>query len=210
MQKKQPSTPYSAHPGVKMMQDWVKNLPVKTGKSLDEWVNLLKKAGLKEEKEQKAWLKEQHNFGTNAATWMIAYSVGKSPWEGDPESYLIAAKQYVEDMFSGSKSSLRPIYDKLLETALSIASDIKVCPCKTIVPLYRNHVFAQIKPTTKTRIDLGFSLKDTPFTERLVDTGGRAKKNRITHCIAILQLSDVNDEVIVWLKKAYQLDSRKA
>jgi hypothetical protein len=209
MQTKQPSNPYSVHPGVKMMQDWVKNLPVKTGKSLDEWVTLLKKTGPKEEKEQKVWLKEQHRFGTNAATWIIEYSVGKFPWEGDPESYLIAAKQYVEDMFSGSKSSLRPIYDKLLETALRIAPDIRACPCRTIVPLYRNRVFAQIKPTTKTRIDLGFSLQDMPFTERLVDTGGRAKKNRITHCIAIAQLSDVNDEVLVWLKKAYQLDSRR-
>jgi hypothetical protein len=206
MQSKHQTTIYSVHPGVKMMQDWVKSLPVKTGKSLDEWVSLLKKAGPKEEKEQKAWLKEQHNFGTNTAAWIIDYAFRKAPWEGDPESYLVAAEHYVEDMFSGSKSSLRPIYDKLLEIAWNIAPDVKACPCKTIVPLYRNHVFAQIKPSTKTRIDLGFSLRNTPFTERLVDTGGHAKKDRITHRIAISKLSDIDDEVIFWMKKAYQLD----
>ena len=198
---------YSVHPGVKMIQDWVQGLPQKTGKSLDEWLSLLKKAGPKDIKEQRTWLKEKHGFGTNAASWITDYAEAKSPWEGNPESYLIAAQEYVENMFAGSKEGLRPLYDKLLITALKIADDVKACPCKTIVPLYRNHVFAQIKPTTRTRIDFGLALKDTPFTDRLLDTGGLAKKDRITHRIAITQLSDIDDEVIQWLKKSYILDS---
>lgn len=203
---KKQSSLYSVHPGVKMIQDWVEKLPEKTGKSLDEWADLVKETGPKNVKERKAWLKEQHLFGTNAAWWIADYAEGKLPWEGDPESYLIAADQYVEAMFSGSKSCLRPLYNKLLEISLKIAPDVKACPCKTIVPIYRNHVFAEIKPATKTRIDLGFALQKTPFTDRLIDTGGQAKKNRITHCIAITQLSDVDAEVIQWLQKAYQLD----
>lgn len=206
MNKKHASL-YSVHPGVKMIQDWVRALPTKTGKSLEEWVELLKQTGPQEEKKRKAWLKETYNLGTNAAWWIVDYAEGKSPWEGDPESYLIAAETYVENMFSGSRNGLRPLYNKILDAALNMAPDIKICPCKTIVPLYRNHVFAQIKPTTKTRIDLGFALQETPFTERLIDTGGRAKKNRITHCIAITQLSDIDAEVLHWLKAAYQLDA---
>lgn len=200
---------YSVHPGVKMIQDWVKTLPQKTGRSLEEWVAFLKKNGPKEDKERKAWLKEKHHLGTNAAWWITDYAEGKSPWEGNPESYLIAAEQYVEQMFAGSRSILRPLYDQLLAVGLALAPDVKACPCKTIVPLYRNHVFAQIKPATKTRIDLGFALQTTPFTDRLVDTGGYAKKNRITHSIAITRLSDIDDEVIHWLTTAYQLDAKK-
>lgn len=202
---KQPSL-YSVHPGVKMMQDWVETLPTKTGKSLEEWVELLKQKGPSDEKEQKAWLKETHNFGTNAAWWIVDYAAGKSPWEGDPESYLAAAGIYVDNMFSGAKSGLKPFYDKLLSVALELAPDVKACPCKTIVPLYRNHVFAQIKPTTRTRIDLGLALKQTPFTARLKDTGGFAKKDRITHSIAISQMSDIDAEVLEWLRRAYELD----
>jgi hypothetical protein len=188
------SSIYGVHPGVKMIQDWVKALPQKSGRSLDEWVTFLKENGPKDEKERKTWLKEKHNLGTNAAWWITDYADGKSPWEGDPESYLIAAEQYVEQMFAGTKSSLRPLYDKLLTVGLDLAPDVKACPCKTIVPLYRNHVFAQIKPATKSRIDLGFALQKTPFTDR------------ITHRIGITQLSDIDDEVIHWLKIAYQLD----
>lgn len=203
---KKQSSLYGVHPGVKMIQVWVEKLPEKTGKSLEEWADLVKNTGPKDIKERKTWLKEQHHFGTNAAWWIADYVEGKLPWEGEPESYLIAADQYVEAMFSGTKSGLRPLYNKLLEISLKIAPDVKACPCKTIVPIYRNHVFAEIKPATKTRIDLGFALQKTPFTDRLINSGGQAKKNRITHRISITQLSDIDTEVVQWLKKAYQLD----
>ncbi|HKV10286.1 MAG TPA: DUF5655 domain-containing protein, partial [Thermoanaerobaculia bacterium] len=97
--------------------------------------------------------------------------------------------------------------DELLKLALSVGPDVKACPGKTIVPLYRNHVFAQIKPATKNRIDLGFALKDTPATGRLIDTGGFAKKDRITHRIPVGSLADLDDEVRRWLKTAYDLDA---
>ena len=66
-----------------------------------------------------------------------------------------------------------------------MGADVKACPCKTMVPLYREHVFAQIKPTTNTRIDLGFALAHYKgkLPKRIVDTGGLAKKDRITHRI---------------------------
>jgi hypothetical protein len=33
---------YSVHPGIAMVQKWVKELPQKTGRSLDEWIELTK------------------------------------------------------------------------------------------------------------------------------------------------------------------------
>ena len=91
----------------------------------------------------------------------------------------------------------------------ALGKDVRVCPCKTIVPFYRQHVIAQVKPTTRTRIDFGLALKDTPCTGRLIDTGGLAKKNRITHRIPLSSLTDINDEVKRWLKKAYDMDAPK-
>jgi hypothetical protein len=110
-------------------------------------------------------------------------------------------------MFAGSKAPLRPIYDALLRLGFSMGKDVKACPCKTIVPLYRHHVFAQIKPATRTRIDFGLALKDTKATGKLIDTGGFAKKDRITHRLAITSLGEIDAEVKRWLKKAYEMDS---
>jgi hypothetical protein len=142
-------------------------------------------------------------MGTNSASWLAERAEGKGGEDGDPEAYLRAAEGYVEKMFAGPKQSLRPIYDALLKLGLSVGKDVKACPCQTIVPLYRKHVFAQIKPTTQTRIDFGFALK---ATGRLIDTGGFAKKDRITHRIAITSLADIDDEVKRWLRHAYELD----
>src|SRR6185436_3551489 len=127
--------------------------------------------------------------------------------DGDPDAYLETAERYVEEMYAGPKAALRPLFDALLTLGLSVGADVKACPCKTIVPLYRNHVFAQIKPTTRTRIDLGLALGGTKAPKRLVDTGGLAKKDRITHRIEIAKPADIDDEVKRWLKTAYDLDA---
>jgi len=202
-------SPYSVHPGVAAMQKWVKELEEKTGRSLESWIVLLKKEGPKDEKARREWLKTKHKLGTNSAWCIAERAEGKGSEESDPAAYLKAAGVYVEEQYAGAKSKLRPIYDQLLKLGKSTGGDVKACPCKTIVPLYRNHVFAQIKPTTKTRIDLGFALAKYTgrLPERLIDTGGLAKKDRITHRIELEALSEIDDEVKGWLRIAYELDA---
>jgi hypothetical protein len=198
---------YSVHPGVAMVQDWIADLPSKTGRSLEDWIALVKESGPATEKERREWLKQEHHLGTNAAWWISERAEGKGMEDGDPDAYLKAAELYVETMFAGPKASLRPIYDHLLKLALKLGRDVKICPCKTIVPLYRQHVFAQIKPTTRTRLDLGFALGDRKCTGRLIDTGGFAKKDRITHRIPIMSQAEIDEEVKHCLKAAYDLDA---
>jgi hypothetical protein len=152
-------------------------------------------------------LKEKHGLGTNTAWWLAERVEGKRTEVGDPDEYLQAAEGYVDKMFSGGKAGLKPIYDALLKLGLETGKEAKACPCQTIVPLYRNHVFAQIKPTTRTRIDLGFALGDTKAKGRLINTGGLAKKDRITHRIEISSLDDIDEEVKHWLKVAYDRDA---
>jgi Domain of unknown function (DUF5655) len=94
----------------------------------------------------------------------------------------------------------------LVALGRSLGDDVKVCRCQTIVPLYRKHVFAQIKPTTRTRIDLGLALRDTKTPKRLIDTGGFASKDRITHRIEITSVKEIDAEVKKWLRVAYDMD----
>jgi len=198
---------YSVHPGVLMTQKWVGELKQKTGRTLEEWLKEIEKSGPKTEEERRQWLKDEVKLGTNSAWWLAERAEGKGHESSDPDLYLVAAERDVEKMYSGNKAHLRPIYDALLKLGLKIGKEAKACPCQTIVPLYRNHVFAQIKPTTQTRIDLGFALGDLKPTGKLIDTGGFAKKDRITHRIPITALSDIDDEVKHWLKVAYDRDA---
>jgi hypothetical protein len=197
---------YSVHPGVAMVQDWIAKLPEKTGRSLDEWIELVQKSGPADEKERREWLKQKHNLGTNGAWWIAERASGKSLEDGDPKAYLKAAEGYVETQYAGPKAHLRPIYERLLELGFQLGDDVKACPCQTIVPLYRRHVFAQIKPTTQSRIDLGLALGNRNVPKRLIDTGGFAKKDRITHRIPLESMTEIDKEVERWLRTAYDLD----
>jgi hypothetical protein len=201
---------YGVHPGVAMVQKWIAELKVKTGRSLEEWVALATKEGPKEDKARRAWLKTTCNLGTNSAWWISERVDGKGAEEDSPEAYLNMAAVYVEEQYAGTKERLRPIYDELLRLGKSMGADVKACPCKTIVPLYREHVFAQIKPTTSTRIDLGFALAGYKgkLPKRVIDTGGLAKKDRITHRIELKSLAEIDAEVKKWLKTAYELDAK--
>ena len=203
--KERAASTYDVHPGLRMYQSSLAGLKQKTGRTLEEWIQLVQKSGPATEKERRAWLKAEHGLGMNYAGWIAEQSVGKGD-HGNPETYLKQAEEFVESMYSGAKEPLRPIYDTLVALGRSLGSDVKVCPGKTIVPLYRKHVFAQIKPTTRTRIDLGLALKNTKVPKRLIDTGGLAKKDRITHRIEITSLKDIDGEVKKWIKIAYDMD----
>ena len=125
---------YSVHPGIAMTQKWVAELKQKTGRSLEEWLRFISKSGLKDEQERRDWLKQEHGMGTNSAWWIAERSVGKGSETADPDQYLKAADGYVEQMFSGSKADLRPIYDALLKLGLKVGKDAKACPCRRSFP----------------------------------------------------------------------------
>jgi uncharacterized protein DUF5655/uncharacterized protein DUF4287 len=198
---------YGVHPGVLMAKKSLDELPASTGRSLEQWMQVIKKEGPSGNRERCEWLKSKHGFGSYLAGWLADRAEGKGAEDYDPEAYLAAAENYVKDMFAGTKEALLPLYRELLKIGLSVGSDVKACPGKTIVPLYRKHVFAQIKPATLTRIDFGFALGGIKGDGRLIETGGFAKKDRITHRIGITSLADIDDEAKRWLKAAYDLDA---
>jgi hypothetical protein len=199
--------PYSVHPSVALVQKWIDELSEKTGRSLEDWIALTKKSGPLNERERREWLKKEHKLGTNSASWIAQRASGDGTDVFDSaEAYLKTTADWVEAQYSGPRAALRPLYEQLLKLGFSVGKDVKACPCRTMVPFYRNHVFAQIKPSTNTRIDFGLALGNTKTPKRLIDTGGYEKKDRITRRIEIKSKADIDDEVRRWLKKAYEMD----
>ena len=193
---------YSLHPAYAHQAAMIRNMPAKTGKRLEQWIAIARKAAPSGEKERQQWLKDKHGLSTLYAAIVAGRSLGKGGMEDyNPEAL-------VDAMFAGPKAGLRPIYDKLLEMGLSMGPDVTVSPAQTIVSFYRKHVFAQIKPTTRTRIDMGFALKGIQITgKRLAAVGGADSDDRITHAIAITKPEEVDDEVKNWFRTAYERDA---
>jgi hypothetical protein len=194
---------YSLHPSFAMEEASKRNLLERTGKSMEQWAEVVKKKGPKTAAERREWLKNEHGITTNYAWWIVQVADGTyvGPEDYDPE-------KLVADQYAGKKESLRPIYDKMLEIGRNLGADVRVCPCETMVPFYRNHVFANLKPTTYARVDLGLALGDKPAEGRLIETSGFKKKDRITHRIPLQSLADIDGEVVAFLKEAYDRDAK--
>lgn len=204
-----PRPTYDVHPSIQMMVDWIATLKDKTGRDLPAWLAHIKKAGPKTEEGRRDWLKAEHKLGTNTASWLAERSVGKGE-EETPEGYRKVAPKYVDAMYE-KKSDLRPLHDAMVAAGRELRG-VKICPCQTIVPMFREHVIAQIKPSTKTRIDFGLALgkmvkEGKSMPPRLIDTGGFEKKDRITHRIEVKSLADIDADLKKWLRTAWQLDA---
>ncbi len=198
---------YDVHPGIEMTLSWIATLGQKTGRSLEEWISLCRRSGPADEKACREWLKREHGHGANAAWWLAEKAHRPETLSEDSAAaYLKTAGQYVRDMFAGQKAALLPVFDRIVELGRALGTDVKICPCKTIVPMYRGHVFAQIKPTTRARIDLGFCLRGVKAGGRLIDTGGQAKNDRITHRVELMSVADIDAQVHRWLRQAYDAD----
>lgn len=179
----------------------VANFKQKTGRTIEEWVSLVKKSGPADPKQRREWLKEKHGLTTNYAWYVALQAEGRGGSEQyDPEG-LVAR------IFSGNKAHLQPLYEAILRFGLSFADDVKVCPCATIIPFYRRHVIAQVRVPNRSRIYLGFALGDMKPAGKLIDTGGFAKKDRITHRIEIASPEDFDDEAKKWFRRAYERDA---
>ena len=178
------------------LQTMIDNMPEKTGKKLDEWLQILGKAGLEKHGEMMSLLKGEysvtHGFA-NAIVTLYRQQAEDKPASNDD---LIMAQ------FSGKKAELKPIYDRIISNIGSFGSDLEIAPKKTYISLRRNKQFAIIKAATQTRVNLGINLKDQEPTDRLL--GGNPFSGMVSHKVEIFNVDDVDQEVLAWLKKAYQ------
>jgi len=173
----------------KALQTMIDNMPEKTGRSLEEWKNILKEKAFAKHMEAVKFLKEQgvtHGF----ANTIVLLSKDDHQKPAD----------LVEEQYRG-KETLRPIHDQLIEIVYQFGDDVTITPKKTAVSVIRKRQFALIKPATKTRIDLGLKLPGKETTDRLGNSGPFG--TMCTHRVQLTDSSQLDDELIQWLNEAY-------
>lgn len=176
-------------------QSMIANVPEKTGRELEEWFRILHESGFQKHGEMMKLMKESygvsHGFANLIALLYRQQEAGGPP----PEEDLVAAQ------YAGPKAGLRPLYDAILEATRSFGSDVEIAPKKNYVSLRRSRQFAIVQPSTRTRVDLGLNLKDYPPTDRL--EGGNIFNGMCTHRVMLESLGDLDEEVVSWLRAAY-------
>ena len=179
-------------------QTMLNNIPEKTGKTLKQWHAVLKRSALAKHGELVKLLKSEHAVTHGFANLIVheyRHSGGSS---GGGEG----ASDPVKAQYSGAKADLQPIYEALIKTVKAFGKDVEVAPKKAYVSLRRNKQFAMIQPSTKTRVDVGINLKGSDCTDRLEASG--SFNSMVTHRVRLSEASDVDDELVGWLKEAYK------
>lgn len=176
-----------------MVQKMIDNMPEKTGKSLGQWLKIVAKSKLDKHGKIVTMLKADHGVGHGFANLIAQQHLSGGQTAGDDE--LVAAQ------YSGAKSGLRPIYDAVTAMVQKLGADVQVAPKKTCVSYRRGKQFALIQASTRTRVDLGINLKDTPAQGRLEQSG--SFNAMVSHRVRLDSKAGVNAELKQWLKKAY-------
>jgi len=179
-----------------MLKSMAANLPARTGKTLEQWVALLRAEGPADFKARLRWLKQEHAFGQNTC-YLIAHAARPADYAPPTDDALLDAQ------YAGPKAALRPIYEALTEAAGELGSDVGLGFRKTYVSLARQHQFALIQPSTRTRVDLGLRLPDVAPTERL-EPAGSFGSGSVTHRVRLASVEEVDAEVREWLRAAYE------
>ena len=165
----------------------LKNIPEKTGKTLNQWKTLIAKTGHEKHGEIVKWLKAEHGI-THGFANLIS-----TKFRDTGEDVDLIATQY-----SGAKADLKPLHDAIVKFAKSLGNDVELAPKKASHSLRRKRQFALITPAAKTRIDLGLALKGDAPSGRL-----EVYNAMCSHRVRLESVSDFDKEVKAWMKEAY-------
>lgn len=173
----------------------IDNLEKNSGKSLTEWVSIVKKSSLEKHGEIINFLKENHGL-THGYANLIAHKA-----RGSDAGSASNIDDLVIDQYKG-KEVLKPIYDQLISEIKKFGNEVEIAPKKAYVSLRRKKQFAMLTPATKTRFEIGINLKATASSGVLekIETAN----SMCSHRIKIGALEDISPEIIGWLRDAYE------
>ena len=127
------------------LQSQLRNIEATYGRSIDDWIELIRVSGLTRHGEIVAMLKTDYGLSHGAANRvaLVALDALQPKADGGHDGPTDAAKP-----------SLMPIHARLMEAVHRLGSDVEVAPKKGYLSLRRRKQFAMLKPAAK-HIDVG-------------------------------------------------------
>lgn len=170
------------------------NLKEKTGKTPDEWKKILATLPYTKHGEFMNFLKKGQGLTHGFANFITLKFREADAGSADAED--LVTQQYK------GKDTLKPIYDLVHTKITAMGKDIEVAPKKAAVSMRVKSQFALIQPSSKTRIDLGLKFNDKTHDGRLETSGPFG--TMCTHRVQLKELEHVDDELLGWIKEAYE------
>jgi hypothetical protein len=186
------------NPVDKATETQLKNIQAKTGKTLDDLADLLRKSGLTRHGELRDMLKRELGLGHGDANTVVHVCL-KSDGASAAAAKGATTDDVLAEIYAGPKADLRPIHDAVM-AAIEGLGPFEIAPKKGYVSLRRRKQFAMIGPATKTRVDVGLNMTGVEGTSRLValPPGGMCQ-----YKVGVGGPDEVDAEFVGWVRRAY-------
>jgi predicted transport protein len=169
-----------------------RNMKSKTGKTLEEWVKIVKKSKLIDKKEVIQFLKKEKGLGHFQAQRVFEELKGINEY-GNREDFITI-------LFQNSKT--KKIYKKIESSIKKIGKDITVKPCKTYIPFYRKNQFVIVYPTKNDEVVIGLNLSEV-FSHDRFKKGKTKGSQRINFKATINNVKEVDASILSAIQEAY-------
>ncbi|MBJ7354950.1 MAG: DUF4287 domain-containing protein [Thermoleophilaceae bacterium] len=141
------------------------------------------------------WLRSEYGLGNGHAG--AIYEIIK-----DAQASERSVDDKIDEHFTGAKAHWRQSYDKIAEKSEAFGADgMTVVPAADYLGLTRKGKKFAIVIATSEQMDVGIKLKGVEPEGRLEESG--TWNALVTHRVRITDPSDVDAELIGWLKRAY-------
>lgn len=178
----------------RIFQSYLDNIKAKTGRTPADFRVLAKAKGLTKASEVVVWLKQDFGlgYGHAGAIWLVI---------GHADDVKASPDDRLAKLFAGKKAVWRRAYDTLEAKVRKFGADVEVAPNLTYINLLRNGRKFGIVQVAAERLDVGIKLKGVQPTQRLEAAG--AWNAMVTHRVRLGDPKQVDQEVLTWLKQAY-------
>jgi hypothetical protein len=176
-------------------QAYLDTIKSKTGKTPADFRKLAAKKGLTKYPELMTWLKSEFELGHGHAN-VIAHEIVNA------DAPKVTKDEAVAKLFSGKKEKWRGTYNALTVKIAKFGADVTVGTTSTYISLLRNgKKFGIVMPSSAERLDIGIKFKGVAPTARLESAG--TWHNMVTHRVRITDPKQIDKELLLWLKQAY-------
>src|SRR5262249_6730152 len=130
---------YQPHPLLAREKSMRAKVEADTGKSWGSLLALAKRMGEEKPRALRERLVSEHGMKPMAAAWIAHETISGDPTDyGDP-------LPMVDALYAGDRAALRPLHEALVDEFQALGADVVVTACKTMVPVYRKHVIADLR-----------------------------------------------------------------
>ncbi|HPH45521.1 MAG TPA: DUF5655 domain-containing protein [Chryseolinea sp.] len=176
-------------------KEFIDTAKEKTGKSLQQWLALIKSSGIEKRNDILEWLKKGHGLNHMQAQLLTGMFLNN----GKP--VYIDENNLLESHFIKCPD-MRPLFDEVSEKITSMFQGTQLIPKKTYLSFTAAREFAavNIKPN---EIRLGLDLGDLPFSETIRKTKLSGPMPRISHMVVLTTIKAFDTKILTSIQQSY-------